>query len=548
MSIYEIRSNARPSLTDTVENMAEYDVVFVGYPVWWHATPAPINTFLESYDLTGKLIIPFCTSGGSDIDETMPTFLNSCDGLAVYGERRISGTNQLDGWLSELGLTSQERQDRPEQEETGLQETMPEEVQGETTKILDLENPPAYTYRQQETLLDNQGQRIYGIVYIPDTEKTKVPLVICAHGLGGSYCTNMAYAEQLASHGIAAYCFDFRGGGGTMSDGDTTEMSVMTEVSDLEVILEAAAGWDFVDTEKIVLLGTSQGGIASAIAAARHADEVSGLVLMYPAFLVSDAIHEQFDSLEDVPDTFRFNWITAGRPYAEDMWDYDVYAEIGNYTEKVLLMHGDRDGIVPISYSERAAEVYADVDYFVINGAGHGFSGSAFEEAVGHIFDYLQEVIEADANGGNVLIAYFSHTGNTEEAAQKIEEYTGGTLAEIQRAEEYEDLQEEAEVEILNGVHPEITVSVDNISEYDTIFVGYPIWWDEAPAMIATFLAENDFSGKTIIPFCTSSSDDIGNSLHIFSELCPNAEIAEGLTANNLNDIEPWIQRLGLME
>lgn len=100
----EIRKNERPTLTDTVENMDEYDIVFVGYPVWWHATPAPINTFLESYDLTGKLIIPFCTSGESDIDETMPTFLQSCDGLAVYGERRISGTNQLDEWLSELGL------------------------------------------------------------------------------------------------------------------------------------------------------------------------------------------------------------------------------------------------------------------------------------------------------------------------------------------------------------------------------------------------------------------------------------------------------------
>lgn len=158
------------------------------------------------------------------------------------------------------------------------------------------------------------------------------------------------------------------------------------------------------------------------------------------------------------------------------------------------------------------------------------------------------EVVETDVNDGTVLIAYFSHTGNTEEVAQMIAEYTGGDLAEIQRAEEYGDLYEEAEAEILDGVHPEITVSVDSIEGYDTIFVGYPIWWDEAPAMIATFLAENDFSGKMIIPFCTSSSDDIGNSLHIFSELCPDAEIAEGLTANELNDIEPWIQGLGLME
>lgn len=84
------------------------------------------------------------------------------------------------------------------------------------------------------------------------------------------------------------------------------------------------------------------------------------------------------------------------------------------------------------------------------------------------------EIAVTDENDGSVLIAYFSHTGNTEEVAQMIAEYTGGNLAEIQRAEEYGDLQEEAEAEILDGVHPEITVSVDSIEGYDTIFVGYP--------------------------------------------------------------------------
>lgn len=138
----EIRGNERPALTDTVENMEEYDIVFVGYPVWWHATPAPINTFLESYDLTGKLIIPFCTSGGSDIDETMPTFLNSCNGLAVYGERRISGTSQLDGWLSELGVTGNiaepgdESQLEHSEPETTVSEEETTEGYGEDGKTL----------------------------------------------------------------------------------------------------------------------------------------------------------------------------------------------------------------------------------------------------------------------------------------------------------------------------------------------------------------------------------------------------------------------------
>jgi hypothetical protein len=66
--------------------------------------------------------------------------------------------------------------------------------------------------------------------------------------------------------------------------------------------------------------------------------------------------------------------------------------------------------------------------------------------------------------------------------------------------------------------------------------------------MIATFLDSYDFSGKTIVPFCTSASDSIDNSLHIFSELCPDAEIAEGLTANDKEDIEPWLQGLGLVQ
>lgn len=94
---------------------------------------------------------------------------------------------------------------------------------------------------------------------------------------------------------------------------------------------------------------------------------------------------------------------------------------------------------------------------------------------------------------------------------------------------------------------PAITVSVDNVEDYDTIFVGYPIWWEEAPAMIATFLESYDFAGKTIVPFCTSSSDSIEHSLHIFTELCPDATIAQALTANNEADIQPWLQELGLL-
>ena len=129
----EIRGNKRPALAGTVENMDEYDIVFVGYPVWWHATPAPINTFLESYDLTGKLIIPFCTSGESDIAETMPTFLDSCDGLAVYGAKRITGVGQLSDWLSALELSNNGTEKSVSDPETEAPATETPEAPMETT-------------------------------------------------------------------------------------------------------------------------------------------------------------------------------------------------------------------------------------------------------------------------------------------------------------------------------------------------------------------------------------------------------------------------------
>ncbi len=155
---------------------------------------------------------------------------------------------------------------------------------------------------------------------------------------------------------------------------------------------------------------------------------------------------------------------------------------------------------------------------------------------------------ESDTNSAQArdpLVAYFSYSGNTEEAAKQIAEYTGGTLAEIQRAVPYEDVNTEGEEELNSNARPEITISIDNVEDYDTIFVGYPIWWDEAPMVISTFLESYDFTDKRIIPFCTSASDSIDNSLHIFEELAPDAVIEEGLTANDEEEIEPWLRELG---
>ena len=108
----EIENKERPELADKISNIDEYDVVFVGYPVWWHSTPAPVNSFLESYDLSGKTVIPFCTSGGSDIEETIDSFKSSCnsskilEGLTLSGSSANSdnGKTKIKNWITNLGL------------------------------------------------------------------------------------------------------------------------------------------------------------------------------------------------------------------------------------------------------------------------------------------------------------------------------------------------------------------------------------------------------------------------------------------------------------
>lgn len=371
----EIRRGERPELSDTVANMEQYDIVFVGYPVWFHATPAPVNTFLESYDLTGKLIIPFCTSGGSDIDETMPTFLDSCRDLAVYGESRISGTSQIDEWITELDLNLPSGTETPSADPSSAEPG----IRGRT-----------YEYDTQELQASRDGNQIYGVIYVPRDAGEQMPAVIFSHGFGGRYTTGAPYAEALAERGYVVYCFDFCGGApGSRSSGSTLEMSVFTEQADLEAVMEMIRGLDYVNSQELFLMGTSQGGAVSAITAAEHEDQVRGMVLLYPAFILAERANELFQSTDEIPDTYYFMWMDVGRAYFEPLIGYDIYADAAGYEKDILLLHGDQDSIVPLSYSERALEVYPSAELKVIRGAGHGFYGADEQLAVDYILEYL---------------------------------------------------------------------------------------------------------------------------------------------------------------
>lgn len=99
--------SSRPEISGRVENMNEYDVIFVGFPIWWYIAPTIINTFLESYDLTGKTIILFATSGGSGFGKTAEKLADSCKGVLIKGEKLLNGKvdkDMLSRWIKELDV------------------------------------------------------------------------------------------------------------------------------------------------------------------------------------------------------------------------------------------------------------------------------------------------------------------------------------------------------------------------------------------------------------------------------------------------------------
>ena len=248
-------------------------------------------------------------------------------------------------------------------------------------------------YTTREIYCDHGEGKIYGVAYIAD-ESRKTPLVILSHGLSANHNSLVLYAETLAENGYSAYVFDFPNGSNpslsNKSGTETTKMSVMTEAEALKAVVKAAKNWEFADSEKIFLLGESQGGLVSSIVACDEPENVAGLMLLYPAFNIPQEVRQSYETLDDVPETYNFNgWIEVGKVYAEDVWDLDIYDKLSRYNGRVLIVHGDSDSIVDVSYAERAAETLPDCELHIIKGSDHGFRGDASNEAVRYILEYL---------------------------------------------------------------------------------------------------------------------------------------------------------------
>lgn len=165
---------------------------------------------------------------------------------------------------------------------------------------------------------------------------------------------------------------------------------------------------------------------------------------------------------------------------------------------------------------------------------------------------------EQTAGSAKALIVFFSATGNTRKAAQALADITDADLYEIIPAQpyteadlNYSDSSSRATLEQNDDTaRPEISGTIPDISDYDVIYVGFPIWWGRMPRILFTFLDACDLSGKTIAPFCTSGSSGISAAVREIERLEPDAAVTDGLRVGNVSDpsdaLLEWLSRIGL--
>lgn len=249
------------------------------------------------------------------------------------------------------------------------------------------------TYVDGDFYITNKdNEKIYAVLHRPD-KKGKMPLVIYSHGLGATYRACSDYADDLEDYGIATLCFDFRGGSDrSKSDGLTTDMSFLTEIDDLNTVIEYTKEWDFVDLDNIILMGSSQGGAISALVSAERTD-IKGLVLLYPALGIPSAMQRVFPSKDLIPEERRMTSnITVGKKYFLDIYDMDVYEMIKKDKKQIIIIQGTADDLVSPDQSQKVNDTYENSELYFIEGAPHGFEDDDFKEAMKYIIEYFKKL------------------------------------------------------------------------------------------------------------------------------------------------------------
>lgn len=250
---------------------------------------------------------------------------------------------------------------------------------------------------------------IRGTEYRPKGDN--LPIAIVSHGFMATQGTVTQYVKALADIGYAAYCFDFCGGcvANGKSDGKTTDMSVLTEVKDLEAVISYTQSLPYTNADQVLLMGCSQGGFVSALTAAKLKSVVRKLILFFPALCIPDdaragqMMFARFDP-QNIPEKISCGPMKLGRCYPADVLSMDPFAEIKPYPGQVLIVHGTDDAIVRLEYAEKAKEAYLEsipegmskderVRLEIIEKGAHGFSKEHDELAISFVKEFASPVL-----------------------------------------------------------------------------------------------------------------------------------------------------------
>ena len=252
--------------------------------------------------------------------------------------------------------------------------TMPPENAGNEEIIDSVQTGTELTVDSVEVWSERNGNRIFGMMYYNSTASEKQPAVILSHSSSLTHEAMKGYASAIAKMGFAAYCFDFCGGSDkSKSDGKTDEMTVFTEVEDLRAVVKTVKSLDYVDSSNVCLLGSSQGGLVSALLADECPDDFAGMILFYPAFNIPEMV-KMFSGFGGFGDFG--GMMSMSEAYINSIKDFDVWSHIGKFSKPVCIIHGTADMIVPISNSEKAVGLYPSATLNKIEGANHGFNAA----------------------------------------------------------------------------------------------------------------------------------------------------------------------------
>ena len=257
----------------------------------------------------------------------------------------------------------------------------------------ELKNKNFIDFRNTRSLwIENGDRQIYGVLNRPLQAEGRMPIAIVSHGFNGTHHFAQDYFSPLAEQGWMTYAFDFPCGSvNSRSDSNTMNMSILDEQSDLRAIVNYFRRQPYVDPDRIMLIGESQGGLVSALTAAQMNKEVCRLVLIYPALCIPNNWNSRYPKLEDIPDTTRLWNVSMGRRFFEELRTMDVFRTMKKFQNPVLIIQGDADQVVLMEDSRRAAKIFRNARLHIIPGAGHGFKPKERQEAIEQIIQLIKD-------------------------------------------------------------------------------------------------------------------------------------------------------------